>query len=368
MHPRTTPTTATERHIMETKPKLVIDDRTCSFRSGETLLEVARSNGIHIPTLCHLERTVPTGACRICLVEVDGARSLLAACATPAADGMMVRTESERVVEVRKEIVRLMLANGDHNCLLCASSGECALQDLAYQYRISTDCYPVTPSHSEAEMDNPFIVRDFSRCILCGRCVQVCKDVQVNNAIDYGFRGAKLKIVTAGNQTLKNSECVYCGDCVQVCPTGAMVEKNVQYKVRSWETRKTRTTCGYCGVGCQIEMHTKGNKVVRVTGVEDAAPNYGSLCVKGRFAFDFIDSPERLKTPLIKENGTFREASWDEALGLVAERLSAIGEQYGSDSLGVLISARMTNEDNYIAQKFARAVLKTNSVDHCARL
>lgn len=353
---------------MKTEPKLVINDRTCTFQPGETILEVANSHDIPVPTLCHLKRTTPTGACRICLVEAEGARSLLAACAAPAADGMVIQTESEKVVETRKEILRLMLSNGDHNCLLCASSGDCTMQDLAYHYQVPVDCYPVTPSPLETEKDNPFIVRELSRCILCGRCIQACKDIQVNNAIDYGFRGSKLKVIAAGDSALKDSECVYCGDCVQVCPTGALVEKNVQYRVRPWETKKTKTTCGYCGVGCQIEMHTKDNKVVKVTGVEDAAPNYGSLCVKGRFAFDFIDSAERLKTPLIKENGKFRQASWDEALELVAEKFSAIGDRHGSNSLGALISARVSNEDNYVAQKFARAVLKTNNIDHCARL
>ena len=358
----------TEKASMKTERKLVINDKACTFRSGETVLEVAGANDIHIPTLCHLKRATPTGACRICMVEVEGARSLLAACATPANDGMVIYTESEKVMAARKEIIKLMLSNGDHNCLLCTSSGDCTVQNLAYQYQVPVDCYPVTPSRQEIEKDNPFIVRELSRCILCGRCVQVCKDIQVNNAIDYGFRGSELKIITAGNKTLKDSECVYCGDCVQVCPTGALVEKSILYNVRSWETKKIRTTCGYCGVGCQVELHTKDNRVVRVTGVEDAAPNYGSLCVKGRFAFDFIDSPERMKTPLIKKNGEFQEASWDEALELVAKKFSDIREQYGSDSFGVLTSARMTNEENYIAQKFARAVLKTNNVDHCARL
>ncbi len=353
---------------MKTENQLVIDDKTCSFQPGETVLEVARNNGLYIPTLCHLKRTTPTGACRICMVEVDGSGNLLPACATTAGNGMVVRTESDKVMLVRKEIIKLMLSNGNHNCLLCANSGDCTLQNMAYQYEVPVDNYPVTSTKHETETDNPFIMRDFSRCILCGRCIQACKDIQVNNAIDYGFRGAELKIITAGNKALKNSECVYCGDCVQVCPTGALVENNVQYKVRSWETEKTGTTCGYCGVGCQIELHTKNNRVVRVTGIEDAAPNYGSLCVKGRFAFDFIDSPERLKIPLIKENGEFREASWDEALDLVAKRFSEIKEQYGSDVFATLCSARITNEDNYIVNKFTRAVLKTNSIDHCARL
>jgi predicted molibdopterin-dependent oxidoreductase YjgC len=155
---------------------------------------------------------------------------------------------------------------------------------------------------------------------------------------------------------------------VQVCPVGALVEKSVRYDVRPWETERVRTTCTYCGVGCQLYLHVRDNRVVKVTGVEDAAPNYGSLCVKGRFGYNFISSPDRLTQPLIKRNGEFQEASWDEALDFVAEKLTALKEQHGPESIGLLTSARISNEENYVAQKFARAVLKTNNVDHCARL
>jgi predicted molibdopterin-dependent oxidoreductase YjgC len=192
--------------------------------------------------------------------------------------------------------------------------------------------------------------------------------VQVNNAICFDYPAEARKIVTPGDKPLKDSDCVFCGECVQACPTGALVEKDVRYKVRPWETQKLRTTCTYCGVGCQLYLHTKENRVVKVTGVEDAAPNYGSLCVKGRFGFDFIASPERLKTPLIREKDGFREATWDEALDLVARRLGEIKAAHGADSIGVLLSARITNEENYVAQKFTRAVLQTNNIDHCARL
>jgi predicted molibdopterin-dependent oxidoreductase YjgC len=209
---------------------------------------------------------------------------------------------------------------------------------------------------------------DFSRCIKCGRCVQACNDVQVNNAIQFGYTGSNSKIIAADDKPLKDSDCVFCGECVQVCPVGALVEKDVRYRVRQWETEKIRSTCSYCGVGCQLYLHVKDNRVVKVSGVEDVAPNFGSLCVKGRFGYDFIHSPERLTAPMIKENGTFREASWDEALDAVAQRFNEIKESNGSDSLGVLTSARITNEENYIANKFARGVLKTNNIDHCARL
>jgi predicted molibdopterin-dependent oxidoreductase YjgC len=376
---------------MSSEQTLTINGNALTFVPGETILQVARRNNIDIPTLCHLKGTTPTGACRVCVVEVEQARTLLAACATPAGPGMVVQTESPKVVAARKQIIQLMLSSGNHNCAvrgsdaaewtafqmkvqsedgsdeLCPVWGDCRLQDLAYRYQVHTDAFPTTPARYPMETVNPFIVRDFSRCITCGRCVQACCDVQVNNAISFGYRGTDAKIIAAGDRPLKDSDCVFCGECVQACPVGALVEKDVRYKVRPWETRKVRTTCSYCGVGCQMELHVKDDQVVKVTGV-DIAPNNGSLCVKGRFGFHFINSPERLTSPLIKENGHYRQASWDEALDLVAGRLTQIRDTHGGDAIGVLTSARVTNEENYIAQKFTRAVLKTNNVDHCARL
>jgi len=376
---------------MSTQSQITINGRQFTFDDGETILDVARRNHIDIPTLCHLKGTTPTGACRICVVEVKGARTLLTACATPAAPNMVVLTESPEVVDARKLILQLMLSSGNHNCAvrgsdnqewtafqlkvqdeddsdeLCPVWGDCRLQDLAYRYQVSGEAFDPTPTRYPMETVNPFIIRDFSRCIQCGRCVQACNEVQVNNAISFGYRGPASKIVAAGDRPLKDSDCVFCGECVQVCPVGALVEKNARYKVRPWETRKVQTTCSYCGVGCQIYLHVKDNRVVKVTGV-DAPPNFGSLCVKGRFGYDFIASKERLTTPLIKENGKHREASWDEALDLVASRLMEIRDAHGSDSIGFLTSARVSNEENYLVQKLARAVVKTNNVDHCARL
>jgi formate dehydrogenase major subunit len=217
------------------------------------------------------------------------------------------------------------------------------------------------------ETINPLIVRDFSRCILCGRCVQACNEIQVNRAISFGYRGADTKIVAAGDQPLINSECVFCGECVQACPVGALFEKKSGFQWRPWETKKIRTTCPYCGVGCQQWLHVKDEKIVKVTGVEDAAPNDGRLCVKGRFGYDFIYSEERLTTPLIRENGRFRESDWDEALDLVAGKFREIVTDYGPDAVAGVSCARSINEDSYQMQKLFRAVFKTNNIDHCAR-
>ncbi len=376
---------------MAEKNIITINGNEFAFEPGETILEVARRNSVDIPTLCHLKGATPTGACRVCVVEVEGARSLVASCATPAGNKMVVRTESQPVIEARKLIVQLLLSSGNHNCAvrgsddkdwtrfqlnvqeddqsdqLCPVWGDCRLQDLAYRYQVSGDMFPATGNKYPMETVNPFIVRDFSRCIQCGRCVQACNEVQVNNAINFGYRGAETKIVASGDRPLKDSDCVFCGECVQACPVGALVEKDVRYQVRPWETKKVRTTCSYCGVGCQLELHVKDGQVAKVNGY-DAAPNHGSLCVKGRFGYDFVNSPERLTKPMIKENGQFVKVSWDKALDYVAKRFSEIKEKHGADTMGVLTSARVTNEENYIANKFARAVLKTNNIDHCARL
>jgi len=371
---------------------IVINGNEFSFEPGESILEVAHRNDIDIPTLCHLKNATPTGACRICVVEIEGARSLVASCAAPAGRNMIVRTESAKVIEARRMVIQLLLSSGNHNCAVSGSAGEnwtefqlksqqiektadlcpvwgdCKLQNLAFRYQVSGEVFAPTESPYPMETVNPFIVRDFSRCIQCGRCVQACNEVQVNQAIHYGYRGADTKIIAAGDRPYRDSDCVFCGECVQACPVGALVEKDARYEGRPWETRKVRSTCSYCGVGCQLYLHVKDNRVLKITGVEDVSPNFGSLCVKGRFGFDFIHSPDRLKTPLIKENGSFREASWSEALDLVARKLGEIRSEHGPDSIGMLTSARITNEENYIAQKFARAVLGTNNIDHCARL
>jgi NADP-reducing hydrogenase subunit HndD len=374
-----------------TEHTLLINGHTVAFAPGQTILEAAGTVNIWIPTLCHLKGTTPTGACRICLVEVAGARSLQPACSTPAAAGMKVLTESPKVVETRRMVLELLLSSGNHNCAvhnenggdwtqfqlnvqqqdgsddLCPVWGDCKLQDLAFRYQVKSGRFAPEPSAYPPEMANPLIIRDFSRCILCGRCVQACNEVQVNRAISHGYRGVQSKIVAAGDRPLADSECVFCGECVQACPVGALVEKKSRYQWRPWKESTVRTTCPYCGVGCQQLLHVQNERIVKVTGVEGAAPNQGRLCVKGRFGYDFIYSDERIKTPLIREGDGFREASWDEALDLVTDKFKQIIAESGPDALAGVSCARSINEDSYQMQKLFRATLKTNNIDHCAR-
>jgi len=357
--------------MSNTEQTLTIDGINTSFTPGQTILEVARENGIDIPTLCYLERCRPTGSCRVCLVEVKGASSLAASCATEAAPGMEIETDNEAVTAARRMVIELMLASGEHSCVTCEANGDCVLQDLAYKYQVDTVRFPRPMEYYPTEAGNPLIIRDFSRCVLCGRCVQACNEVQVNNAIFFDYKGTKSKIVTQGDQgdvPLEDSSCVFCGECVKVCPVGALVENKAHFQGRKWQEEKVKTTCTYCGVGCQIYLHKKNGKVIRVTGVDDGLPNMGSLCVKGRFGHEFIHSEDRLTTPMIREGDSFREASWDEALDLVAKRFTEIKGKSGSDSLAGLCSARLTNEENYLMQKLVRVGFGTNNIDHCARL
>ena len=365
---------------------ITIDGRKLEFTPGETILEVARRNGIFIPTLCHLKGAPPTGACRICVVEIEGGRALAPACATPVADKMVIHSKSPSVLEARRTILAFLLQSGNHNCAiakktpgewadfqeqverydqsaeLCPAHSACRLQAYAYRYQVETEGLVRVEIPYAMEAASPLIVRDFSRCIRCGRCVDACNVIQVNNAITHGYRGVMAKIVAMGDGTLERSECVFCGQCIQACPVAALMEKKSLYKIRPWEAHHVRTTCPYCGVGCQIDLHIKDNKIMKVTGVEDALPNLGRLCVKGRFGYDFLQSPERLTKPLIRENGKLRDATWDEALDLVAAKITAIKEKEGPEAIAGIASAKSTNESLYLMQKLFRAAIGSNQL------
>jgi predicted molibdopterin-dependent oxidoreductase YjgC len=347
-----------------------IDGISCEFKPGQTVYEVAKENGIYIPVLCHHEQIQPVGACRVCLVEVEGARSLVASCAMPAENNMVVHTDTDRVRSGRRLSVELLLTQGHHNCITCESSGSCVLQDLTYSLGIDAPRFSEPDTFKELEQGNEMIVRDMNKCVLCGLCVRACNELQVNQVLDYGGRGPTASVGPAFGYTYENSECVFCGECVRICPVGALFEKQSRFKGRAGDLQMVRTTCGYCGVGCQMDLNVKDGKVIKVTTPREGAvpPNNGSLCIKGRFGYDFVGHKDRLTKPMIRVDGELREASWDEAVAYVADKLSAIKAQHGPDAIAGLASARCTNEENYLFQKFMRAVIGTNNVDHCARL
>ncbi|MDP2952822.1 MAG: molybdopterin-dependent oxidoreductase, partial [Chloroflexota bacterium] len=347
---------------------LTINGKQFSGKEGATVLDICQAHGIDVPTLCHYKGLSDVGACRMCVVEIERERRPVPACTYPARDGLVVQTHTEKLEKYRRFILELLLSEHEHNCLFCESNGHCELQNLVYKYKIDKVSFPIDKVLDPLDDSSEVILRDPNKCILCGRCVRACAETAVRNILDFGNRGGKTFIVAGLKDQLAQADCVSCGACLQACPTGALTEKLARFQGRVGEFREVRTTCSYCGVGCQLELNIKDNRMVKVYGVEDAPANRGHLCVKGRFGFDYVHHPERLTTPLIKRNGKFEPASWDEALNLVAARLKELKAKYGSDALAGLSSAKCTNEENYLFQKFVRASLGTNSVDHCARL
>jgi len=343
-----------------------IDGKQIPFEDGKTVLQIARENGFYIPTLCYHERTGPASMCRVCVVEVERMRGLQTSCSLKPSDGMKIETATPRVLDARKAVVSLLLANGNHDCLSCEANGACELQDAAYHLGIETPPFLVE-EHEERDDSAAFIIRDPNKCIQCGRCIVGCNELVVNEVLDFGYRGSGTQVICDADLPMGESTCVQCGECVQLCPVGAFIEKKGMGKARTWETRTVRTTCPYCGVGCQLELHVKGEQIIRVTGVEGAQPNDGSLCVKGRYGYDFLYSQDRLTVPLIREGDGFREASWDEALDLIADKFQQIIRESGPDAIAGVTSARSINEDSYNIQKLFRGVFGTNNIDHCAR-
>ncbi|MBN2036937.1 MAG: (2Fe-2S)-binding protein [Chitinispirillaceae bacterium] len=346
-----------------------INGKTLDAVEGQTVLEVARAHGVYIPSLCYHPKTGPAGKCRACLVEIEGMRGMQTACTVTVRDNMKVTTNSEAVLQAQRLVIDLLLSSGRHDCLTCEQNGACELQDAAYYLGIERPTFRVDEEF-ETDDSSEFIFVDHGKCIKCGRCIVGDNCTVVNEIMDFSLRGSHTKIVFDDDLPMGKSGCVQCGECVQLCPTGAITDKRARGRGRTWELARTESVCPYCGVGCNIALHVdqKRNQIVRITGVEDGPVNNGMLCVKGRYGFDFVASNERLTTPLIKENGTFRTASWSEAFAYIGEQFASIRERHGADAIGGLCSAKCTNEENYLFQKFMRTRIVTNNVDHCARL
>ncbi len=340
---------------------LIIDGREVSAEPQTTILETALAHDIYIPHLCHHPDLEPVGVCRLCLVEVEG-RGQVLACRTPVEQGMVVRTDSPLVDAARRIAVELLIINHHGECLSCARNTDCELQRAAAYVGVDQERlkrYRRPQPTGRVDDSNPFFLLDHDRCVLCGICVRTCDEIVGANALDYVFRGYRTKIGTFGDRPIVESWCESCGECVVRCPVGALVPKAHQPPAR-----QVKTICPYCGTGCGIYLGVRGGRIVSARGDRENPVNHGRLCVKGRFGHEFIHHPERLTQPVVKRDGQFVETSWDEALDLVARRLA----QYRGERFVAMASAKVTNEENYVIQKFARQVMGTNNVDHCARL
>lgn len=357
---------------------LTIDGRPVQVPAGTTILQAARAHNRRIPTLCWLEGVNQTGSCRLCVVEVAGRDELVTACTEMAQPGMRVTTGNQRIRMARKGVLRLLMKNHQEHCFECVKAGDCELQDLGEEYGVPADTFVgsgaeratnATPAHRELLNRHPFLIFDPALCINCERCVSMCADVVGRHAIGT-FKDGRTTIIDAPfGQDWKTTLCESCGNCVQACPTAAITDRR-RHEYRKAETTTVSTTCPHCGTGCQLDLVVRDNVIVDAKG-GDGPVNGGLLCAKGRSgSINFVHSPDRLRVPLIKnkETGEFEEASWDEALDLIASELGRIRDTYGPDALAGFACSRSPNEDVYMTQKFVRTCLKTNNVDNCARV
>lgn len=350
--------------------KAIIDGKSIEAPVGTTILEVARDNDIHIPTLCFLKDINEIGSCRMCMVEIEGHNNLYPSCKTELKDGMVITTNSERVRRSREFMLKLILANHDVRCLTCAKSGNCELQDLSYEFGLNLENpYKKVIPPLEAQTKNPFLSYYPELCIGCQRCVSTCNKRVGNGTLKPGKIGSRTVISTPFGEGWKETDCELCGNCANACPTGALIAKNMT-NYHAGSVSKVLTTCPHCATGCQFYLVVKNREIVDAIPA-DGPSNKGLLCVKGRFgSFNFVHSPERLKYPLVrnKETGELERATWDEALDLIAARFNEIKKQYGPDSLAGFACSRSPNEDCYMLQKMVRCAFGTNNVDNCARV
>lgn len=376
--------------------ELKINGRSLQVSPDTTVLEAALAHGIDVPRLCYHPELSVSGGCRMCVVEVEGYKDPVASCGLLCADGMDVQTESKELSEMRHDIIDLFVSDHPLDCVVCDKAGSCSLQDYAYKYGIVETSHEKEIARTLYQDDNPFFLRDHQYCILCGRCTRVCDEVVGAEAIELVGRGFTSHVATPFDGPMINSDCIFCGNCVQVCPTAALLPMSRLGKGREWEMERTKSICGYCGVGCEVEYAKKEGKIIYAQASQDQSVNGEMLCSKGRYGWDFVSHPERLTTPLIRKDvayemgltdepwelsdrsplkarrvkieDSFVPVDWETAVTYTAAQLAKTVKQYGPDAAMGLASARCTNEDNYVYQKFMRGGIGTNNLDHCARL
>ncbi|WP_156187146.1 formate dehydrogenase subunit alpha [Bacillus sp. JFL15] len=387
--------------------RVTIDGTEYEAPEGTKILDILNQNGIEIPQICHVPEVDPIQTCDTCIVEVNG--KLQRSCSTAAENGMSISLTSGRVKEAQTEAMDRLLENHLLYCTVCDNNnGNCTLHNTAEMMGIEHQKYPYTPkddSKCAVDMSHPFYRYDPNQCIACGQCVEVCQNLQVNETLSIDWERDRPRVIWDEGVAINESSCVSCGQCVTVCPCNALMEKSmlgqagfmtgikedvmepmidlvknvepdytsifavseVEAAMRDKRTKKTKTVCTFCGVGCSFEVWTKGRDILKIQPVSDAPVNAISTCVKGKFGWDFVNSEERITKPLIRKNGAFVESSWEEALDLVASRLGSIKAEHGNGSVGFISSSKITNEDNYVIQKLARQVFETNNVDNCSR-
>lgn len=345
---------------------ITIDGRQIRLEKQVTILEAARGAGIRIPTLCHHELLKPHGGCRLCLVEVDTFPRLQTSCTLKATDGMVVRTHSKDVLEARKAIVEFLLINHPLECPVCDKAGICDLQDWALMCGPTLGKFREQKREMAENLSDPLIVRNTRRCIACTRCVRMCEDIQKACAITMVRRSGRTAVEPFSGGVF---DCEYCGNCISACPVGALTPRIERFAFRPWMIEKqVDTICSFCGVGCALTLKVRGNAIVGVTPGMQSDVNNGLLCNRGMFGYDFVRSPERIRTPFVRQDGQLVSVSWDEALSNVASRLREIKEKHGGDAIAGIASCRCTNEDLFVFKEFFRNTLQSSNIDSTSGL
>lgn len=340
--------------------ELTINDKKISVEEGTTILKAAQLNDIRIPNMCYDKRLRPYGGCRLCVVEAEGQPRLFAACSTPVAPGMAIKTDTPKLRKARQTVLELLLIHHPLDCPICDKAGECDLQDVAYEYGKPEGRFIRHRKAAPPDVRGPLVELTANRCILCGKCVRICAEHQGRGALGLIGRGFSTVVKPAFGEIL---ECDYCGQCIDICPTGALLSKPVKFQARAWFLEEKDTICPFCGCGCTLTLGLREGKVLRSRAKEDNGRSEGNLCGRGRFGIDYIYSENRLKTPMIRKEGVLVSVTWDEALNYISENLSTIIKAHGSNSVGALGSHRCTNEDNYMLRKFMLNVVGSSNMD-----